>query len=192
MRYQDSYASGPVPPTHVLEIRLGQERWSIIKEIAEVKNRSYSWVVRYAVFRLIKRNNPERYTRQILNIGDGAGSDLNDNLSEIDKRVREQRFGSRLKHRHRLCLYGEDELFIRISAAKLGCTMTHLVRLALEKHLDLMLDRFTKSSVIGGGRVPDAFWYWLGIKIHHDVEFPIKSLSKQYFNFKRFQKRQYF
>ena len=112
-------------------------------------------------------------------------------FSEVNKKAMDRRPRSSEKHRHRLCLYGEDELFIRLSAARLRCTMTHLVRIALEKYLDsllMMTTRLPGSKKIG---YRDAVWYWLGIKVYYDVELPSIQSSKVCFQFLRYHKLDY-
>jgi len=151
----------------ILEINLSIETWEKVKTIAEITHSSYSWVVRYALFRLIKKKN---FMKFILN---------KQIIEKFEKVNAEAQRKGRCKnmHRHKLCLYGEDELFIRITAAQMNFSMTHLVRLSLEWYLDDILravlknDRYSSSSK----RHFDAAWYWLGIKHYCDVEIPNKS-----------------
>jgi hypothetical protein len=44
-------------------------------------------------------------------------------------------------HRHIMCLYGEDEKLLRITAMELNMTVSHLIRLALYKYLPIVEKR---------------------------------------------------
>jgi len=165
----------------VLEIRLCEDTWEKIKRVATARESSFSWVVRYAIFRMIKRKSLHPNVSSVYESNDNFGSE-----NKYNDRVNKRRHGSAEKHRHRLCLYGEDELFIRLSAARLGCTMTHMVRLALEKYLDSLV-----AAGVSFSRFRRAAWYWLGIKVHYGVEFPTIEISKVSFHFFRYQKIEY-
>ena len=173
----------------ILEIRLCSDTWEKIKRVAMVREKSYSWVVRYALFRLIKRKNAQQYTISLMNRLHSMNNSGESNVEHINKKVRDRRNNNVPKHRHRLCLYGEDELFIRLTASSLRCTMTHLIRFALEKYLDSLME--TSLSKVGFGRFHLAVWQWLGIKIHYGVELPTISIDKVYFTFQRYQKCDY-
>ena len=174
----------------ILEIRLCQDTWRMVKQISMRRGKSYSWVVRYALFRLIKRKNPAQYIKYK---GDPHSPLAFENMVQFDKlneAVLQRRHGSSTKHRHRLCLYGEDEMFIRLCAARLRCTMTHLVRFALEKYI-IALDGVIFNPLRKQSRYQKGAWHWLGIKIHDGVEFPTISISKIHFNFQRYHKLEY-
>ncbi len=171
----------------ILEIRLCQDTWKKVQQVARIKNSSYSWVVRYALFRLIKRSNMRRYLNSLHRTFGRHTIQETDKLLVLNEFARQRRFRSDLKHRHRLCLYGADEVFIRLAAAQMGCTMTHLVRLALEFYLDRMLGSLGVKS-----RARQAFWYWLGIKVTQDVEFHTLPLPKRYIHLHRYPKWEYF
>ncbi len=143
-----------VSPDHVLDIRLCRKTWQKILYIAAKKKCSYSHVVRYCVFRLIRRND---FT--------GISKRSKRYYHSLERLARKKQTATQF-HRHRLCLYGDDELFIRMVAARTGCTMTHLVRLALEWHLE----NLKRIGIERGGFHALAF-YWLGIKIHMGVDF---------------------
>jgi len=175
----------------VLEIRLCMDIWEKIQKVATMRDKSYSWVVRCSVFRLIKRKDLNKYIMSGQDCQFPLSFTRVSMFSEVNKKALERRHQNSEKHRHRLCLYGEDELFLRLSAARLRCTMTHLVRLALEKYLNSLLivtNPFSRSKV---NRYRDAVWYWLGIKVHYDVEFPSIDSSKVCFQFQRYHKLDY-
>lgn len=162
------YFNNGVSIDNVLEIRLCKKTWEKITVVSEGSGKSFSWVVRYVLFRLIKRKSLQ--TR----LNKGA---FGDKFRSLDEIARGKKKMSKEQHRHKLCLYGSDEHFIRITSACLNVSMTHLVRIALEWHLDTLLERFTRLPRRGVSK--KCFfclaWYWLGIKRYSDVEFPIKS-----------------
>jgi len=185
MRNTGSYDNSFEQVDCILEIRLCTEVWAKIKHVALMRRSSYSWVVRHAIFRLIKRNNTKKHIGDIQNLI--LTLDCDDGYT-LNKKVLERRHGALKKHRHRLCLYGEDELFIRLHAAQLKCTMTHLVRLALELYLDSMVVTYSKRKL---SRYLESSWYWLGIKLYGVVEFHNTEVSNMRFLFQRFHKLEY-
>ncbi len=180
MRTQSVFRSIPVPVHSVLEIRIPYDIWDKIRLISWTKQRSKSWVVRYTLFRLIKRKSPSQFIGYAGNPRFGGGT--------VNRLAWQRRVNCRLKHRHRLCLYGEDETLVRLTAASLGCTITHLVRLALETYLHQLFVSLRKPW----SRACWGFWYWLGIKHCSDVEFPTRGPTKTHFNFTRFRRTEYF
>lgn len=176
----------PLPIDSVVEVRLCGDMWEKVVGVARGEKRSYSHVVRYALFRFIRRGSVNRFAGLR---HDPRSGGVRWRYQELHERARGRRFGAATpgcKHRHRLCLYGEDELFLRIAAARLRCTMTHLVRLALERYLDELC---AKAAWKGTRRV---FWYWLGLRHYEDVEFPIYSPEIQLLRFKKYPKSSYF
>ena len=157
-----------VPIDCILEIYLPPKTWEKIVRIATVKNRSYSWVVRYCVFRLIKHGDPSRYVMD--NAIELGSKNKSQKFILLNKRAKQQ-VGIDKMHRHKLCLYGNDEFFIRIFAGLMHCTMTHLVRLALEWNLDDLEQLSKKKS----SRFHRLAFYWLGIKLYSGVDLPTIS-----------------
>jgi len=186
MKNKSVYRKLKIPVDNILEIRLPYLTWNKIKWVAACKNRSYSWVVRYAIFRMIKRNMQVPSGDEIL----GTRSKK---ISRLNELVLGERVDSKKKHRHRLCLYGQDELFIRMSAAKLGCTMTHLVRLALALYLDELVSKFPpfRPSKDRRGRFSGPAWKCLGIKVFHGVKFPTMGPRLQHFEFTYYKSADY-
>jgi len=178
MKNKSTYRKLKIPVDNVLEIRLSYLTWKKIKWVTANKNCSCSWVVRYAIFRMIKRSvqfHPD----------DENSGTRSKKVSRLNKLVQEERANSQKKHRHRLCLYGQDELFIRISAAKSGFTMTHLVRLALALYLDELVKRFPRfgRSKKCNSRFSRAAWRCLGIKLFYGVKFPTMRPKQHNFEF---------
>jgi len=175
-----------IPVDNILEIRLPYLSWNKIKCVAVNKNCSYSWVVRYAIFRMIKRNKQIHSEDEIL-------VRRSKKVARLNELVQSERVNSEKKHRHRLCLYGQDELFIRMSAAKLGCTMTHLVRLALALYLDELVQKFPYFgySKDKNGRFSGPAWRCLGIKVFRDAKFPTISPRHQHIEFTYYEKKDY-
>ncbi|MES0490886.1 MAG: hypothetical protein ABUK01_12895 [Leptospirales bacterium] len=178
MKNITTYRKLKIPIDNVLEIRLPPLSWNKIKWVAICTYRTHSWVVRYAVFRMIKRNG------QLYPDGENAGL-RSKKIARLNELVKGERANSQKKHRHRLCLYGKDELFIRIAAAKMGCTMSHLVRLSLAMYLDDLASKFPYigRSRDGNGRFSGPAWKCLGIKIYRGVRFHTTGIRHQHFEF---------
>jgi len=183
MKNKSIYNKLKIQVDNVLEIRLSFGTWNKIRWVAGNKRRSYSWVVRYAIFRMIKRQDIQGFAY-------GKYSETRiKKMAKLNELVRADRFDSKNKHRHRLCLYGEDELYIRLSAARLGCTMTHLVRLALACYLDELFRKFPlfRPSKDMNGLFSRAAWKCLGIKMFHVAKFPNLRPSHMHFDFIRYK-----
>ncbi len=169
---------------NILEIRISAEIWQRIAKVAESKRKSYSWVVRYCIFRLIRHHSRSYITGNIVWRGKRYHRWVFCDL--MNERALRQKQAAIL-HRHRLCLYGEDELYIRMTAGVLKITMTHLARLALEWHLS-SLERGIGSSF---SRFRERAFYWLGIKLFRDVEFPTRSSDYLHIRFRRMPDHEY-
>ena len=172
----------PIP--WVLEIRLCQDTWKKIRQVATVRNETYSRVVRYAVFRLIRRRNLRKY----LGLDSGSETALL-KYNALTEKAKGRRENFRIKHRHILCLYGDDEIMIRLAATQLRCTMTHLVRLALEYRLDEML-----ATKLCQGKSPwflEWSWHFLGSKLYSSVELKKACADENFFKHIPFQKGDY-
>lgn len=192
---KNHYEKIPNHIDYVLEIRLCLESWYKIQYVARLRNKSYSWVVRYALFRLIKRKELNKYLSHDMLPPYGRNSFTSEKFRRHNENAWNRRADSKGKHRHRLCLYGEDELYIRLAAARLRCSITHLVRLALEVYLDRLVSHIRArlhSRVARGWFFHDYFWYWLGIKLYQDVEFHTFSPESILFKFTPYKKYAYF
>jgi len=177
-----SYTRAGIDIDCILEVRLNHETWEKVVRIAEMKKKSYSWIVRYCVFRLIKRADAKAY---ILNWKSGK---RRIELKLLEERVKKG-CGDNL-HRHKLCLYGNDELLIRMTAGLLHYSMSHLVRLALEWNLD-ELERISNAK---SGRFHRLAFYSLGIKLYEDVKginFPTQDTPDLQYRLIRFHQTDY-
>ncbi len=170
---------GPMPH-YILEVRFSDEIWSRVVRVARIRKTTFSWVVRYCLFRLIKRRKPLKYILNVT-IRESLKSNENENFESVWESAIRQKKCKRF-HRHRLCLYGEDELFIRVIAGILNCTMTHLVRFSVEKSLSF-LEKMLLHPI---SRFHQIMFYWLGIKLFQDVEIPISNTQFTAINFDRF------
>lgn len=171
-------------PDHILEIRLPIELWRRIKGAAKLHGVSYSWVVRFCLFRLIMRPSPLTYLGQDMAWRRLKGIDSKFYFRNL-RAVAQKSAGA--FHRHRLCLYGEDELYIRMVSAMLGVSMTHLTRLALECNLE----RLERASYRRPTRFFQASLYWLGIKRRKDVDFHTRPMQKAAIALSRYPKSSY-
>jgi len=177
-----SYTKVGIDIDCILEIRLNHEMWEKIVRVAEMKKKSYSWIVRYCVFRLIKRADAKAY---ILN---WKSSKRRVNFEILEERVKKH-CGDNL-HRHKLCLYGDDEFLIRMTAGLMHYSMSHLVRLALEWNLD-EIERISNAKP---GRFHRLAFYWLGIKLYEDVKgvnFPTRGTVDLQYRLIRFNEADY-
>ncbi len=100
----------------IFEIQLARKYWQRISTLAEKHSISYSWIVRLCLFKLLQRPN--------------------DRLQHMTIMLKEKFIDHGRDHRHMLCLYGEDERYVRFKAATLGMTISKLVRCSLELYLD--------------------------------------------------------
>lgn len=104
-----------IPISNLWEVRLDGDIWQRVKRVANARGCTYSWIVRYCVFRLARKTHIVMRPAM-------------ENLSREIKR--HYRYTQKL-HRHMLCLYGEDEMLIRLAAMKLSVTLSHFIRLSL-------------------------------------------------------------
>ncbi|MES0490786.1 MAG: hypothetical protein ABUK01_12395 [Leptospirales bacterium] len=169
-----------VPIPNILEIRLNQDTWERISQIAVIKGKSYSWVVRYCLFRFIKRNNMKS------NPVNFNSEKQREKYTMMETRARHHLVEKNL-HRHKLCLYGDDELYVRMIAGFLHRTMSHLVRLALEWYLS-ELERMSTGKP---GRFHRLAFYWLGIKLYGLAVLPNVSPEYKQIQFIRFSDDEY-
>lgn len=125
-------ADKPVQIQHLLEIRLAPAQWNRLKLRAWQGRRTYSTIVRFCVFRLVRLPGlhwTARFRRAETAVAAG--------LAEAQE-----------MRRHMLCLYGADEKLIRLAAMELGLTMTALVRLALQLFLPtLAMEKHSQRPV---------------------------------------------
>jgi hypothetical protein len=142
-----------------LEIKLDYKTWERVVKIAGKRKVSYSWVVRYVLFRLIKCKS--------------------NNIPDIIRNTSMEKI-----HRHKMCLYGKDELLIRMTAALWGCSMTRLVQIALIRNL-WRLECETE------GKFHRISFYWLGIKMYNGVKIHNKTPGNIYLQLTPFPKSAY-
>ena len=114
----------PEKIANVWDVLLDYELWERIKLAKMDSKTSYSWVVRYCVFTLIKKINAQ---------GGSFATDIH------SKPQCSRQDG----HRLQLCLYGNDEKILRIAAISLNKSISELIRLALK----LYLHRFIKKCL---------------------------------------------
>jgi len=103
------------------EVRLELDLWKRVVRVAREHKCSYSWITRYCVFKLVRREvlntelvSPENSKSIAMEIHSNKNTPL---------------------HRHILCLYGDDEKLLRIAAMQLGLTVSRMIRLALQQYL---------------------------------------------------------
>ncbi|HRP69571.1 MAG TPA: hypothetical protein PLY93_08570 [Turneriella sp.] len=104
---------------NILEVHLPPIQWERIVSLAVTRKKTFSTITRYCVLRLARKKNlcwnPVLIT---------AHSKAKGGVQITDK-----------VHRHVVCLYGEDEMLIRLAAMHLRITMSAFIRLSLELFL---------------------------------------------------------
>ena len=117
------------PIQNVWEVKIQQDVWEKIQSLAQTKEVTYSWIVRFCVFRAITTNKKPDFDVENPTatgaISASAGVPENETLDDPEKKL----------HRHKLCLYGEDEKLLRISAMEQGITVSAFIRLCLDQFL---------------------------------------------------------
>lgn len=104
-----------VPIASLWEVNLERGLWERVRKAAEYRQCTYSWITRYCVFRLARKKNVRMTTAMEFH---SCG-------------IKRQQKKCKNYHRHILCLYGDDEMLLRLTAMKLGVTVSQLIRLAL-------------------------------------------------------------
>lgn len=101
------------------------EVWSRVKIAAECSNKTFSWVVRWCVFTALR---------------DDKKSTFSESVTEFHHR---RNFGASKPgshHRFQLCLYGEDQTFLKISAIELDVSLTSLILASIEQYLQQLIE----------------------------------------------------
>ena len=106
----------PEPIANVWEVVLDPGNWKQVVFIAGGMRTTYSWVVRCCVFKLLERMKDSEFVSTM-------------DLHSVEKVSRAE------GHRHLLCLYGADEKRLRLAAIEANCSVSYLVRLALQLYL---------------------------------------------------------
>jgi len=110
------------------EVQLDINIWKRVVNAANYHKCSFSWITRYCVFRLARKKNI--FFRHAMKIH--------------SNRIKESNKTSKSHHRHIMCLYGDDEKILRLTAMQLGVTVSHLIRLALHWFLPKIENKSTK------------------------------------------------
>jgi len=116
-----------LPIVNLWEVHLDRELWNRVVLVAHWHRCSFSWITRYCVFRLVRKKN--LYMRKAMEIH-------SKNVRLLQKNT--------LKHRHLMCLYGDDEKLLRMAAMELGITVSHMIRIALHWFLKKIEQSITK------------------------------------------------
>jgi len=123
--------------TEQLEIRIRIEHWQNIVQMAKKHRITFTWVTRLCLFRLLDKW--KNLDKEILLA----------NLEEKEAMQKSKEKCERL-HRHILCLYG-DEIRVRFLAAKLGLTITQLVRIAIILFIASLVDPIERAELVKQG-----------------------------------------
>jgi len=142
-------ANKPVQITNVWELRLALPQWNRVRLIAQKRGKTYSTIARYCVLRLARKCSL-RWTPR---------------LKAARATVKRELAQNQTRHRHMLCLYGDDEKLLRLAAMDLGLTVTSFARLALELYLDsLAMEKHSRR------RVTDETLTWEAIRLIEEIQ----------------------
>ncbi|AFM11927.1 hypothetical protein [Turneriella parva] len=133
----------PAKISNLWEVHLSQKLWQSLASLAKLRRCSYSTITRYCVFRLAEQQN-----LRCLALYTNVLNQIRDDMRQTPT-----------KHRHVVCLYGEDEVLIRMAAMRLGITVSAFIRLALWLYLPrIAMEKHSLRSV------SDYALFWRGIK----------------------------
>jgi len=136
-------AEKPAKISNVWEVHLSERLWQSLATLAQLRGCSYSTITRYCVFRIVEQQNLRTMPL----------------YSSILTQVREEMPETPNQHRHMVCLYGDDEVAMRIAAMRLGITVSALIRLALWLYLPrLAMEKHSPRFI------SDYALFWRGIK----------------------------
>ena len=136
-------ANKPAKISNLWEVQLSRKLWQSLAGMAKLRRTSYSTITRYCVFRLVEQQNLRTLPL----------------YTSVLNQIREEMRETPTKHRHMVCLYGDDEVLIRIAAMRLGITVSALIRLALWLYLPrIAMEKHSPKSV------GDDTLFWRGIK----------------------------
>ncbi len=135
LRQPKFLAGRTVRIANLWEVHLSSRYWQRIQTIALLRRRTYSTVTRFCVLRLARKCTL-RWTKKL-----GQAFVASKRKHQLEN----------AKHRHMLCLYGDDEKIIRLAAMELGVTVSAFVRLALELYLDLLaMEKHSNRGITDG------------------------------------------
>lgn len=109
----------PVKISNLWEVRVSAYLWRVLETIAKKRRCSYSTITRYCVFRLIEQQNLRMTPLYMATLIE----------------VRYDLQAPAALHRHIVCLYGDDEVLLRMAAMRLGTSVSNVIRLALWLYL---------------------------------------------------------
>ncbi|MBV6492435.1 MAG: hypothetical protein LDLANPLL_00428 [Turneriella sp.] len=133
----------PVKIANVLEVHLSLRQWARIIALAASRKKTFSTMTRYCVLRLARKEHL-RWTPV---------------LRKTREKLKEEMQNVGKVHRHVMCLYGEDEMLVRLASMRLRITMSAFIRLAL----DLFLERLAMEKQ-GYSAITDENLKWQAIR----------------------------
>ncbi|MBV6493373.1 MAG: hypothetical protein LDLANPLL_01389 [Turneriella sp.] len=122
----------PIKIANILEVHVSLLQWKRVVTLAVLRKKTFSTITRYCVLRLAKKENLHWTARMV----------------EVHSKVRKEIQATDGIHRHVMCLYGEDEMLVRLAAMQLKITMSAFIRLALELFLQqLAMEKHSYSAI---------------------------------------------
>ncbi|AFM14764.1 hypothetical protein Turpa_4131 [Turneriella parva DSM 21527] len=132
-RQPDFLKNKPTPINDIWEVHLSPRIWRRLVHLATARGCTYSTISRFCVFRLAE---PERLRNTAL-------------FRRLMPQIRGDMAVSKSRHRHMICLYGEDVVLLRLAAMRLNMTVSAFIRLALWLYLPRLAMENRSKRFIG-------------------------------------------
>lgn len=154
----------PVRVDAIWEVLLPPEWVNKIRYLAKKRKVTMSWIVRYCIFRLLRRRK--------LALSPTEQTMLEKIQAEMRlHRSRTMRYYSTNKtlfHRLQVCFYGEDEKWLRLAALELEISVSMLIRFAIYRYF---------AGLENEKAIPYWRLFWMGIKFTAKLTFQ-RNLAK--------------
>ena len=129
--------------THIWEVKINRDLWTRINCVAKSQKVTCSWITRYCIFRLARKGKIA----------------WKKPVTRLYNKIYHEKYDKDI-HRHLVCLYGEDEQIIRMTAMSLGITVSALIRIALHWFL-----RKLERNLVNQLQL-----FWFGIKFCKQIQ----------------------
>ena len=133
----------PVQVADLWEVLITKNLWSTITAVAKARKCSMSTITRYCAFRLAEKETLA-WKKTVKN---------------AHLKARSEQSANPHRHRHIVCLYGEDVILLRLAALRLRLTVSAFLRLALQLYLPRLHAPASISKMVSAMEL-----FWRGIK----------------------------
>lgn len=122
---------------NVWEVRVPNEIWSKVVRAAELENKTFSWIVRWCVFTALQAKNRKSFLAAV---------------TEFRNRGNVNASNTETHHRCQLCLYGQDQTWLKLTSIELETSVTCLILSALTLFLgDFLLEKVSSRDILEHG-----------------------------------------